>query len=118
MTIPWPAGRPRSLHYPNVGLDAVLRGSAGAYAGRVALRDGDMALTYTELRDRSLRLARELREHGVSPGDTVAIQLPNSIWFPVGYYAIAVTRSGRRRKGRRRRGRLPRCRASAVAGRW
>ncbi len=39
------------------------------------------SLTYTELDERSSRLAHVLRDAGVQPGDRVGIMLPNSIEF-------------------------------------
>ncbi|MFJ7420970.1 class I adenylate-forming enzyme family protein [Streptomyces uncialis] len=86
MTGAWPTNMPRTLHYPDVGVDAVLAGAARAYADRTALRDGDDTLTYAELHDRALRVARGLRERRIAPGDTVALHMPNSIWFVVAYY--------------------------------
>ncbi|MGW6460676.1 class I adenylate-forming enzyme family protein, partial [Streptomyces sp. NPDC055078] len=58
------------------------------HPGRIALRDGDRSLTYAEVHDRALRLAGGLRAHGIGPGDTVALHLPNSLWLPVVYFGI------------------------------
>ncbi|MEV5834480.1 amino acid adenylation domain-containing protein [Nocardia sp. NPDC052112] len=48
-------------------------------------------LTYTELDQSSSRLARELIERGVGPGDVVAIGLPRSIESVLAVWAIAKT---------------------------
>ena len=82
----WPLGFPRSLDYPDCGADAILAGAARAYPNRVALQDEDRSLTFSELHDQALRVANGLRERGVTPGDAVALHMPNSIWFLVAYY--------------------------------
>ena len=69
-----------------VGVDAVLVGAARMYGDRLALVDGEVTLTYTELLEAARRTARGLRERGVGPGDAVALHMPNSIWFVVAYY--------------------------------
>ncbi|MEI4743750.1 class I adenylate-forming enzyme family protein [Rhodococcus erythropolis] len=79
---------PVSLDYPDVAFDAILAGSARAYGSRVALRDGDDALTFTELYDHALRIAQGLSDRGVQPGDRVVLLMPNSLWYPVVYFGI------------------------------
>ncbi|MEX0428407.1 class I adenylate-forming enzyme family protein [Nocardioides sp. DS6] len=85
-----PAGHPGPhLDYPSAAtVGDVLAGSARRYPDHVALRDGGLALTYAELYDAARRLATGLRERGVERGETVALHLPNSAWFTVGYYGI------------------------------
>ncbi len=53
------------------------------------LPDGKQStdLTFGDLDDRSNRIARQLRADGVEPGDTVAMQLPNWVEFPLAYLA-------------------------------
>jgi len=84
----WPAGLPRSINYPAVGVDAVLAGAARAYGDRVALIDGTQSLTFAEFTELVERVAGGLRARGIGPGDHVLIHLPNSLWYPVVYYAI------------------------------
>lgn len=79
---------PHSLDYPDAGFDAVLAGAARAYPDRIALRDGELTLTFAELYDRALRFAQGLRDRGVHRGDLVALHMPNSIWFPVSYFGV------------------------------
>lgn len=88
MNAVWPQAMPHHLDYPKVGIDAILEGSARAFPDRVALRDGDLTLTYAELRDAALRVANGLRTRGIRPGDAVALHLPNSAWYIVAYYGI------------------------------
>lgn len=86
MTLAWPTDMPRCLDYPTVGIDAVLAGAARAHPDRIALQDGDLALTFAELHDRAQRAAGGLRALGVQPGDVVALHMPNNLWYVVAYY--------------------------------
>jgi long-chain acyl-CoA synthetase len=90
MTDYWPAGLPRRLAYPDVPLGAVLAGSARRYRDRAAVRDGDQVLTFTGLYEQAAAFARGLRARGVRQGDVVALHLPNTLWFAVAYYGIAL----------------------------
>jgi len=54
----------------------------------VAVRQGDVELTYAQLDAASAAFARQLRDLGVEPGDRVALVVPNVTAFPVAYYAI------------------------------
>lgn len=54
-----------------------LLAAAGSEPGKVALVTGGERLTYGELLDRSLRLARTLQDRGLRRGDRVAIYLAN-----------------------------------------
>src|SRR5205814_2162953 len=58
------------------------------YPDRPAVRLDDAVLTYSDLDERSARIAGLLREHAVRPGDRVAVMLPNIPEFPVIYYGI------------------------------
>lgn len=79
---------PTSLVYPRVAFDAVLAGAAKAYPDRIALRDGDTTVTFAQLYDYARRIAGGLRALGVKQGDMVALQMPNSIWFPISYFSL------------------------------
>ncbi len=85
-----PPGQPNDhLDYPEKGtVGDILAGSSRRYADRVALRDGDISLTFAELYDAALRVASGLRQRGVAQGDTVALVQPNSVWFTVSYFGI------------------------------
>lgn len=52
--------------------------SARVYPDRVAVRFGDLRLSYSQLADRSQRLAGALRGLGVDVGERVAVLLPNT----------------------------------------
>ncbi|MEY9965195.1 long-chain acyl-CoA synthetase [Streptacidiphilus sp. MAP12-16] len=83
-----PPGMPKGLDYPACSAGDILAGTARRHPDRVALRDGDEALTFAELYERALRCAQGLRERGVRPGDVVALLQPNSLWFTPTYYAV------------------------------
>ncbi|MBZ4017873.1 class I adenylate-forming enzyme family protein [Streptomyces purpurogeneiscleroticus] len=75
-----------ALDYPQLPVGAALAGAARRYPDRLALTDGQESLTYAELYDRALRFARGLHEHGIAPGETVLLMIPNCPWFPVAYW--------------------------------
>uniref|UniRef100_UPI0024537EC8 non-ribosomal peptide synthetase n=1 Tax=Nocardia wallacei TaxID=480035 RepID=UPI0024537EC8 len=56
-----------------------------------ALRAGSARLTYGDLAERSNRLARTLIQHGIGPGDVVALACPRSVESVLGALAIART---------------------------
>jgi fatty-acyl-CoA synthase len=57
----------------------------------VAIRVGDDQLTYRELQHWSSRLARQLVDSGVKPGDRVGLLSPNMLQWPVAALAILKT---------------------------
>jgi long-chain acyl-CoA synthetase len=86
MTGYWPAGLPRTLHYPDIDVGTLLAGAARRYGEREAVRDGAEAVSFAGLYARAGAFAAGLRARGVGPGDTVALHMPNGIWFPVAYF--------------------------------
>ncbi|WP_432182828.1 long-chain-fatty-acid--CoA ligase [Streptomyces sp. NBC_00063] len=60
--------------------------TADAHPGRPALRLDDQVVDYLTLDERSARVASWLTAEGVTPGDRVAIMLPNIPQFAVVYY--------------------------------
>ncbi len=90
----FPPGHPSfHLDYPEHATVAdLLAGAAARYPDRVALRDAQQqSLTYAQLYDAARRLAGGLRALGVQPGQTVALDQPNSLWFTVSYYGVLVS---------------------------
>jgi long-chain acyl-CoA synthetase len=71
-----------------LNLAANLVHSAQSYPHRPAVRLDDTILTYSRLDELSARAAGLLRQHGLRPGDRVAVMLPNVPEFAVIYYAI------------------------------
>lgn len=67
-----------------------LLGAAARYGGRVAVRCGDAARTYSEVVERSCRLANALSGLGLVPGDRVAILVEDQIESMEPYFACAI----------------------------
>ncbi len=83
-----PPGLPASLDYPDVSPTAILLGSARRWPERPGWISDDVPLTYAEAVRRAAQFAHALREHGVGPGDVVAVHAPNCLDYPVVYYGI------------------------------
>ncbi|MGH7854317.1 MAG: AMP-binding protein, partial [Candidatus Binatia bacterium] len=58
------------------------------YAERVAIVDGEQAITYAQLDERATRLALNLLDEGLEPRDRVVVQLPNVVEFAYLYFAL------------------------------
>lgn len=84
----WPKAYPKTLRYYEGGITDFLEASARRFPHRKALIFMGKALTYGDLLDRSLRLAKALHELGVRKGDRVALFMPNCPQFAVSYYAV------------------------------
>jgi long-chain acyl-CoA synthetase len=69
----------------------LLRRHAAARGEQCAYRDAHTAVTYAGLMERTGKLAGHLADHGIEPGDTVAIMLPNSVPWVESCFAIART---------------------------
>lgn len=59
-----------------------------AFTDRIAVRDTERALTFSELDAASTNLALNLLELGIRPGERVVVQLPNVIEFAVLHFAL------------------------------
>ena len=69
-------------------IPALLNRHAQARGSKVAFRDSSAAVTYGELAARTANLAGHLADHGVKPGEKVAIFLPNSVAWIESCFAI------------------------------
>ncbi|MEU5544116.1 non-ribosomal peptide synthetase [Streptomyces sioyaensis] len=78
------AGRPA----PAAGLAALVAWHAERTPHALAVADGDTTLTYAQLVASARALAAHLHEHGVRPGDTVALLLPRSARTVVAQLAL------------------------------
>ena len=58
-----------------------------SYGEHPAFVSGERSLSYSEVREQSLSVARALRDLGVQPGDVVMISLPDSIDAMLTYLA-------------------------------
>jgi amino acid adenylation domain-containing protein len=67
-------------------LSHLLLQAADAHPHRPAVWSSTGELTYADLCDRSLRLARALTEHGIEPGDRVVIALAKDVALPVAIF--------------------------------
>ncbi|HMK80996.1 MAG TPA: class I adenylate-forming enzyme family protein [Xanthobacteraceae bacterium] len=67
----------------------LLKRHAQERGDKVAYRDAHASVTYAQLEARTARLAAHLADHGIAPGDTVAIFLPNSTQWIEACFAIA-----------------------------
>src|SRR5690606_39470888 len=65
-----------------------LEQSAARTPDKVALVCDGQRLTYATVEAMANRMAQALREHGVRPGDRVALFLPNSIELVAGIFAV------------------------------
>lgn len=69
-------------------LSDILRRSAESFGERTAVVDRLMRLTYAELWDASRKVAGLFLANGISKGDRVILQLPNSVMFEVICFAL------------------------------
>ncbi|MFD5634312.1 AMP-binding protein [Streptomyces sp. NPDC127077] len=90
------AGRERVLTRPNdtgaplpaLTVPQLFARQAASTPDAVALRSGDLTLTYRELDERSGRLAAVLRRHGVGPDTVVAVALERSVDLAVALLGV------------------------------
>ena len=52
---------------------------AESHGPKTSVRDDNLELTYSELADRVAAIAEQFSEHGVGPGDIIAVMLPNRV---------------------------------------
>ena len=85
-----PAGRPspyaRRMSGANIAV--WLSDRAASDPNLPSIKQGDTIVTFAALDAASQRFASVLADHGVRPGDRVALIMPNVAYFPIAYYAI------------------------------
>ena len=81
-------GVPPSLSYPEVPLTRFLEDSADHFPDATAMIFAGRKFSYREFRAAVDSLAAALASLGVGKGDRVALLLPNSPPYVIGYYAI------------------------------
>ncbi len=84
----WPDGVPKSIDYPDVPVQALLRNTAKAHPDWPAMRFYGKQLSYRELDAQADAFAAGLRNIGVKPGDRVSLLLPNTPHFFVAFFGI------------------------------
>jgi long-chain acyl-CoA synthetase len=67
-------------------LSSVLAQAAADHGERPAVRLDGLVLSYSELRDAAGRMTELLQALGITPGDRVAVMLPNVPAFPITFY--------------------------------
>ncbi|MFJ1938893.1 non-ribosomal peptide synthase/polyketide synthase [Kitasatospora sp. NPDC088160] len=82
------AGEDRDGELPETGIPALFERQVRANPAAVALKDGEVALTYGELNARANRLAHALIGRGVGPERLVAVALPRSAELVVAILAV------------------------------
>jgi len=84
----WPAGVPKSIDYPDISVDELLRRAAKKYANRPAISFYGKSISYGELDAAADRFAAGLRRIGVRRGDRVSLVLPNTPHFIVAFFGV------------------------------
>ena len=84
----WPEGVRQHLDYPSIPLFELLSQAAQKCPENVAFGCRGRQLTYREMDELTARLAAALHDLGIKLGDRVALFLPNSLEFIIGYYGI------------------------------
>ena len=84
----WPTGVPRTIDYPHIPVERMLRQSAEDQPDTAATSFYGAELTYRELDDLVDRFAAALRKLGVRPGDRVGLIIPNSPPYVIAFFGI------------------------------
>jgi long-chain acyl-CoA synthetase len=84
----WPEEVPKNMEFPRTTLGEMLRQAAQRWPDHVAMWFLGSTMTYRELDRHVDALATSLHELGVKKGDVVAMLLPNSFQYVIGYYAV------------------------------
>ena len=71
-----------------LSLATVLAEAARRTPDKVALVQGDLRLSYRELWEDARRYGAALAEHGIAPGEPVALVAPNVADFVRAYYGV------------------------------
>src|SRR5215469_663078 len=86
----WAAGLQERSHGKGAtamaNLAGIVQDAEARHGEWLAARQGELALTYTELARGAGQAAALLRFAGVEPGDRVALMLPNVLAFPLLFY--------------------------------
>jgi long-chain acyl-CoA synthetase len=69
-------------------LAGLLSEAAARSPGRIAVKLGELQLSYADLDEAAGRVAGLLRAKGMRPGDRIGLMLPNVPYFAVAYYGI------------------------------
>ena len=84
----WPEGVPKTIEYPRIPVERMLRRTAEAHPDTVATVFYGEKLTYREIDDQADRFAAALRKIGVQAGDRVGLMVPNSPAYIIAFFGI------------------------------
>src|SRR2546421_8409598 len=82
----WPNDVPRSIDYPEIRVQELLRRSAEHHPDRIAATFYGKSMSYRDLDTTADRFAAGLRRIGVKPGERVSLVLPNTPHFPIALF--------------------------------
>ncbi|HVI47193.1 MAG TPA: long-chain fatty acid--CoA ligase [Chitinophaga sp.] len=71
-----------------INLSLILESSATRYPSRPAFTGGGLTFTFGTLNEEANRVANGLVKAGIRPGDKVALNCLNNVFFPVAYFGI------------------------------
>ena len=84
----YPPGMTWDMPVECTTLPAMLDAVAVAFDARPALEYRGQRIGYAELRARVDRFAAGLIREGLTPGDRVALLLPNTPWHPIAFFGV------------------------------
>ena len=87
----YPDGLRWDANIPEYPVFNMLASTAKQYGDRPAFDFLGFKLTWDDVHEQALRLARSLQDRGIGKGRKVGIFLPNCPYFVIAYYAIART---------------------------
>ncbi len=76
------------ISLPATTLSALVAAQSEKTPDAPALADARWQFSYREMREQVIALAQVLRQHGVQPGDSVAVALPRSVFLTLALHAI------------------------------
>jgi len=82
----WPEGIPKTIDYPDIPVQELLRRTAKAHPGWPAMSFYGLRITYRELDEKADRFAAGLRKLGLKRGDRVSLLLPNTPHFLIAFF--------------------------------
>ena len=83
----WPDEVPKQYSFEKLTLGHMLESTASKYPDYKAIWFLDTYMTFAELNDKVNRFATALANLGMKKGDVMALLLPNSFQYVIGYYA-------------------------------
>ncbi len=84
----WPEGIPKTIDYPDIPVQELLRRTAKAHPDWPAMSFYGLRITYGEFDEKADRFAAGLRSVGLKRGDRVSLLLPNTPHFPIVFFGI------------------------------